>query len=65
MAQLHLIVGPVGSGKSTYALRLADAHVAARFNLDEWMARLFRPDRPETAIVDLTSSSSRAICGSH
>ncbi|HEX2834417.1 MAG TPA: ATP-binding protein [Thermoanaerobaculia bacterium] len=52
MARIHLIVGPVGSGKSTLALRLAREHHAIRFNLDEWMTRLFRPDRPESGVID-------------
>ncbi len=52
MAQLHLIVGPVGSGKSTFALKLCQQHAALRLNLDEWMATLFSPDRPETGLVD-------------
>jgi predicted kinase len=47
MAKLHLVVGPVGAGKSTFALRLCREHKAVRMNLDEWMAQLFGPDRPE------------------
>jgi predicted kinase len=52
MAQLHLIVGPVGAGKSTFALRLAQDHSAVRLTLDEWMTELFRPDRPETGVME-------------
>jgi len=51
-ARIHLVVGPVGAGKSTFALELCRKHGALRFNLDEWMADLFRPDRPETALVE-------------
>ncbi|WP_437731697.1 AAA family ATPase [Sorangium sp. So ce1335] len=51
-AHIHLIVGPVGSGKSTFALRLAREQRAVRLNLDEWMATLFRPDRPDTGVLD-------------
>jgi uncharacterized glyoxalase superfamily protein PhnB/predicted kinase len=51
-ARLHLIVGPVGAGKSTFALELARRHGALRFNLDEWMAVLFRPDRPQTGLTE-------------
>jgi predicted kinase len=52
MAHVHLVVGPVGAGKSTYALRLARDHRAVRMNLDEWMAELFRPDRPSSDITE-------------
>jgi predicted kinase len=47
MAHVHLIIGPVGAGKSTFALRLCREHRAVRLTLDEWMARLFgRDERP-------------------
>jgi predicted kinase len=50
MAMLHLVVGPVGAGKSTFALELCRQHNALRLNLDEWMVDLFRADRlPESA----------------
>jgi predicted kinase len=52
MARIHLVVGPVAAGKSTFALDLCLAHRAVRINLDEWMAELFRPDRPETNVVE-------------
>ncbi|HEX7152770.1 MAG TPA: AAA family ATPase [Thermoanaerobaculia bacterium] len=52
MARIHLIVGPVGAGKSTFALQLAAQHDAVRFNLDEWMPRLFSPDRPATGVIE-------------
>ncbi|MBT9556831.1 MAG: ATP-binding protein [Myxococcales bacterium] len=51
MPTLHLIEGPVGSGKSTYAATLAREHSAPRLILDDWMATLFRPDRPETDVI--------------
>lgn len=47
-ARVHLVVGPVGAGKSTFALKLAQDRAAIRLTLDEWMVTLFRPDRPET-----------------
>ncbi|WP_437933702.1 AAA family ATPase [Sorangium sp. So ce341] len=50
-AHLHLIVGPVGAGKSTFALELCRAQRAVRMNLDEWMAALFSPDRPDTGAL--------------
>jgi predicted kinase len=52
MPQIHLVVGPVAAGKSTYALALAQQHRAVRMNLDEWMAQLFRPDRPEVGVME-------------
>ncbi|MDB4932675.1 MAG: hypothetical protein JWM10_5159 [Myxococcaceae bacterium] len=51
MAHLHLVVGPVASGKSTFALRLAAERRAVRLNLDEWMSVLFSPDRPESGVM--------------
>jgi uncharacterized glyoxalase superfamily protein PhnB/predicted kinase len=45
--RVHLILGPVGAGKSTFARRLARERRALRLSLDEWMAALFSPDRPE------------------
>lgn len=49
---IHLIIGPVGAGKSTFALGLAREHGAVRFTLDDWMTRLFGPDRPDTGLVE-------------
>jgi predicted kinase len=47
MGKIHLILGPQGSGKSTYARRLAQAEGATRFSIDEWMQGLFIPDIPK------------------
>jgi predicted kinase/uncharacterized glyoxalase superfamily protein PhnB len=49
---IHLVLGPVGAGKSTYARRLAEEHGAVRLTLDEWMTELFSPDRPESGIIE-------------
>ncbi len=45
---LHLVIGPVGAGKSTFARRRA-AHAGAVFlDLDAWMVRLYGPEpRPK------------------
>lgn len=51
MARIHLLIGPVGSGKSTLARALCREHQALRLTLDDWMARLFRPDRPATDVI--------------
>lgn len=50
MAMLHMIEGPVGAGKTTYANRLGKDLKTAPLVLDDWMATLFRPDRPEGEI---------------
>lgn len=51
MPRIHLIVGPVAAGKSTFALELSRQHRAVRLNLDEWMAQLFSPDRPDEGVM--------------
>jgi len=43
-ATLHLVFGPIGAGKTTYAHALARREGAVAFVLDEWGARLFGPD---------------------
>jgi predicted kinase len=47
MGRIHLILGPQGAGKSTYARRLAQTEHATRFSIDEWMQRMFIPDLPK------------------
>lgn len=51
LATVILIEGPVGAGKSTFAAQLGLAHAAPRLILDEWMVTLYRPDRPDTNIM--------------
>ena len=46
MAQIHMIEGPVGAGKSTFAIALGKRHRSPPLILDDWMATLFRADRP-------------------
>jgi len=46
MANLFLIVGNVGAGKSTYSAKLADQQDAHVFSVDEWMKNLFVMDMP-------------------
>ena len=43
-ATLHVVFGPIGAGKTTYAHALAQRENAVPFVLDEWGARLFGPD---------------------
>lgn len=52
MPRIHLIEGPVGAGKSTFAAQLGRGHHAVCVSLDDWMATLFRPDRPAEGVVD-------------
>jgi len=52
MAQIHLIIGPVGAGKSTFASALCRKHRAVRLTLDDWMTQLFRPDRPDDDVMN-------------
>ncbi|MEZ4223366.1 MAG: AAA family ATPase [Polyangiaceae bacterium] len=49
---IHLILGPVGAGKTTYARKLAKSLAAPVFDLDDWMATLFGDDpRPDQGRV--------------
>ena len=47
MASIHMICGPVGAGKTTYATRLAKELGAVRFSIDDWISNLFFADKPE------------------
>jgi len=50
---LHLLIGPVGAGKTTYALRKAAASPSVVLDLDSWMVRLFGADpRPREDVMD-------------
>lgn len=51
MATIHLVIGPVGAGKSTTAQHLAAKHSAVVINLDDWMATLFSADRPSDNVI--------------
>jgi predicted kinase len=46
MPTAHLVCGPTGAGKTTYAIALAAQTRAVRLSTDEWVAALFIPDRP-------------------
>lgn len=47
MPTVHLVVGLIGSGKSTWARRLERELPALRFSLDEWIMTLFGEDAPD------------------
>ncbi len=47
MPLLHIIEGPVGAGKTTYANNLGTELKTPPLVLDDWMATLFKEDRPE------------------
>jgi predicted kinase len=49
---LHVIFGPSGAGKTTYAHAFARRERAVAFILDDWMARLFAPDMPQPLEYD-------------
>ena len=44
---IHLICGPIGAGKTTFARKISDEYKAIRFSEDEWLSKLFVPDAPE------------------
>ena len=44
---IHLVCGPIGAGKTSYAHEIAKKHNAIRFSEDEWLSKLFVPDAPE------------------
>ena len=52
MATVHLVFGPVGSGKTTFGRAFAAEHDAVFFCLDEWMATLFMMDAPQPITLD-------------
>jgi predicted kinase len=60
--EIQLVIGPVGAGKSTFGLTLAYQQRAVRLTLDEWMATLFRPDRPDRGVIEwYVERSARCI----
>jgi len=52
LSKVFLIEGPVGAGKSTFSIDLSQKVNAPHINLDSWMVKLFRPDRPSKNIIE-------------
>ena len=52
MPKVHLIEGPVGAGKSTFAKSLALRTNGIHIALDEWFVKLYSPDRPSADFID-------------
>lgn len=49
---LHLLIGPVGAGKTTYGQRRASRAGGLFLDLDAWMVRLFGADpRPKEDVI--------------
>jgi predicted kinase len=45
-AQVILVAGPTGAGKTTYAIDLAKRVGGVRFSIDDWMTAMFWMDSP-------------------
>lgn len=44
MSVVHLVCGPVGAGKTTFARALAQHERGLRFSIDDWLTGLYRMD---------------------
>jgi predicted kinase len=47
MADIHLVFGRQGAGKTTYSRQLAEQAAAVSFSIDDWMGELYAPDMPQ------------------
>lgn len=52
METVHIVFGPQGAGKSTYARALAADIAGVRFSIDEWMHELYAADSPTPLRLD-------------
>ncbi|NND05327.1 MAG: ATP-binding protein [Saprospiraceae bacterium] len=46
MSRIHIVFGPQGAGKSTYAKNLSEELNAIHLSIDKWMWQLYGPDLP-------------------
>jgi len=46
MPTIHIVFGPLGAGKTTYAKQLSNVENAVCFSIDPWMVDLFGPELP-------------------
>ncbi len=51
-ADIHLVCGATGAGKSTYSDELAQSINGMRFSIDEWMQRLHSADKPDELLCE-------------
>ena len=51
-ADIYLVCGATGAGKSTHAEALAQQVQGVRFSIDEWMQQLFNSDKPDEGIFE-------------
>jgi len=47
---IHLVCGPIGAGKTTYAKDLSKKENTILFSEDDWLRKLFVPEAPEGLI---------------
>lgn len=48
MSKVHIVFGPQGSGKSTYAKKLAQEVKGVHLSIDNWMWKLYGDDLPKS-----------------
>ena len=51
-ADIYLVCGATGAGKSTHAEALAQQVAGLRFSIDEWMQRLHNADKPDENLYE-------------
>lgn len=51
-ADIYLVCGATGAGKSTYSEELAQSVAGMRFSIDEWMQRLHNTDKPNENLFE-------------
>lgn len=48
MSKIHIVFGPQGAGKSTYAKKLSKEVNGVHLSIDDWMWKLFGADLPKS-----------------